>query len=61
MTAVQSSYREFLELSAGVSLHATIERLDETDAADLLLARYAAFCDQGFDWERALLLAVELA
>jgi hypothetical protein len=61
MTAVQSSYREFLELSAGTNLHATFERLDETEAADLLLARYAAFCDQGFDWERALLLAVELA
>ena len=61
MTAVQSSYREFLELSAGANLHATFEQLGEAEAGDLLLARYAAFCDQGFDWQQALMLAVELA
>ena len=60
MTAVQSSYREFLELQAHSELQARFEQLEESEAADLLLARYAAFCGQGFDWQQALLLAVDL-
>jgi len=59
MTAVQSSYREFLELSASTRLAQAFEHLDETEATRLLLDRYASFCAQGFDWQRALMLAVD--
>jgi len=61
MPAVQSSLREFIELERSASLRERFESLSEDDATALLVKRYGAFRQEGYDWWPALKLAVELA
>jgi hypothetical protein len=60
MSAVQSSLREFIELERSASLRERFESLNEDDATALLVKRYGAFRQEGYDWWPALKLAVEL-
>jgi hypothetical protein len=60
MSAVESSYRELAQVAATADLHERFEDLDVDEATALLVQRYSDFCAQGYDWRRALLLAVEL-
>jgi hypothetical protein len=61
MSAVQSSLREFIELErSAASLRERFESLNEDDATALLVKRYGAFRQEGYDWWPALKRAVEL-